>query len=113
MQAAHAAIEAGRHALFPPDEPPPHLVLCGSRCLETLEGVVARLKRHGIAHRAFFEPDLAGELTAVCTAPLRGAARRPLRRYSVLSLPTAAKTGLETTDIHAASISKLSKGFST
>jgi hypothetical protein len=84
VQACHAAIEAARHGLFPPGDEHPHLVLCGARSEFSLEDIAARLARLAIAHQPVFEPDLGGQLTALCTEPLRGSRRVPLRRFSLL-----------------------------
>ena len=58
--------------------------------------VLARLARLDIRFRPFYEPDLGGELTALCTRPLRGDERLPLRRYRCLkgSRAPAEKTPL-------------------
>jgi len=93
VQACHAAIEAARHSLIPPTDDHPHLVLCGIHSELALAGVVARLSRLAIAHRTFCEPDLGGQLTAVCTQPLRGRQRLPLRRYGCLALPNTNPKG--------------------
>lgn len=93
VQACHAVIEAARHSLIPSADEHPHLVLCGVASELALTGVVARLSRHAIAHRTFREPDLGGQLTAVCTQPLRGDRRRPLHRYGCLTFSNLDPTG--------------------
>jgi hypothetical protein len=82
VQACHAAIEAAR--LLPQQLAHPHLVVIGipderqlCRCLE-------HLRRVGIAHRPFHEPDRGNELTALATEPVFGQRRRLLRRYRCL-----------------------------
>ena len=89
VQACHAAIEAARHSLFPPGDEHPHLVLCGVRSEIALQSVIVRLRRLTVAHQPFYEPDLGGQLTALCTEPLRGDRRRGLRGYTLLRGPPA------------------------
>ena len=84
VQACHAAIEAARSSLFPPGDEHPHLVLCGIGSEIELLNVLARLARLDIAFRPFCEPDLGGELTSLCTRPLRGDERLPLRHFRCL-----------------------------
>lgn len=83
VQACHAAIEAAREFLSPSGVHP-HLVLCGVNNEATLHRETKRLEKLGIRFACFREPDRAGELTALATEPLRGEARRPMRRYQLL-----------------------------
>lgn len=84
VQSCHAAIEAVR-SLFPPDLPHPHLIICGVRDEPALWDRMARLQRHGVRLRAFFEPDRGGELTALATEPVFGPTRRLFRNLRLLS----------------------------
>jgi hypothetical protein len=59
-------------------------VLCGVKSLPQLHRVRERLTALGIPLRTFSDADLGGDLTALATAPLRGEARRRLRRYQCL-----------------------------
>ena len=76
-------MEAARHLLSTEDEHP-HLVLCGVDSELKLRNLLRRLERHKIAFRAFWEPDIDGQLTALATQSLRGDQRLPLRRYQCL-----------------------------
>jgi hypothetical protein len=87
VQACHAAIEAARHSFFLPADEHPHLVLCGIRSEVALQGVMLRLRRQSIRHQPFYEPDFGGQLTAICTEPLRDERRRGLRGYTLLRGP--------------------------
>lgn len=69
VQAAHAAIEASRKGLIPPDTPHPHLIICTTpdingliKCAERLDGKVK--------FEMFCEPDIDNKPTALCTEPL-------------------------------------------
>jgi hypothetical protein len=44
-----------------------------------------RLERAGIRFRAFFEPDLSEQLTALATEPLRGPIRQLFRNLRLLN----------------------------
>ena len=46
-----------------------------------------RLRRLGIAYRAFYEPDRGNELTAVGTEPVCGERRQVFKGYRCLSQP--------------------------
>jgi hypothetical protein len=54
-----------------------------------LRRACALLAHEDVRFAAFHEPDRAGELTALATEPLRGRARRPLRRFPLLTDPAA------------------------
>ena len=96
MQAAHAAIEACRTGLIPPngsgdgglapggEAPHPHLVLCHVNSIPALLRAAESLRAAGIRFQIFHEPDLGGAPTALATEPLRGEARAPLRRFPLL-----------------------------
>ena len=68
-QATHAAIEF--HHKHPEHakawRPSNNLVILAAPGREALEGLQARLNQ--IPHAAFHEPDLGGDLTAICFAP--------------------------------------------
>jgi hypothetical protein len=83
VQACHAAMEAAR-AFLPPSLEHPSLVICGIRDGPRLLQCLARLEAAGIRHRAFYEPDLNHQLTAVATEPVAGSQRELFRRYSLL-----------------------------
>lgn len=50
----------------------------------SLQLAARNLNKHGIAYRAFAEPDLDGQTTALATEPLRGDARKHFRKYRLL-----------------------------
>jgi hypothetical protein len=84
VQACHACIEATR-AFLPSDHEHPFLVICGVRDERRLGHCRDRLDRAGIRYRAFFEPDLGNQLTALASEPLRGARRDFFRHCPLLS----------------------------
>jgi len=84
VQACHACLEAAR-AFLPPAHEHPSLVVCGVRNEAGLARSLAALSRAGIRCRAFREPDLGGQVTAVATEPVSGAARRFFRKYRLLN----------------------------
>jgi hypothetical protein len=84
VQAAHAAVEAARAGLIPPGGPHPHLVLCHVGSIHGLLRAADRLEHAGVRFQIFHEPDRDGAPTALATAPLRGEARAPCRRFPLL-----------------------------
>jgi hypothetical protein len=83
VQACHASLEAAR-AFLPSHAEHPFLVVCGVRDERRLGLCRDRLGRAGIRFRAFHEPDLGGQLTALATEPLRGPQRHFFRDYQLL-----------------------------
>ena len=84
VQSCHAAIEVAR-TLLPAELPHPHLVVCSVSGERELFQCLERLRRLGIAYRAFHEPDRGSELTALGTEPISGERRRIFKRYRCLS----------------------------
>lgn len=87
VQAAHAAHQAGER--FGSHS---HMVLIDISCEEDLYKAADHLEQHGIQFEMFHEPDYDTGHTAICTQPLTGDARRPLRRYKLMKedVPQAA-----------------------
>jgi hypothetical protein len=79
VQAAHAAAEAGHkfgeHS---------HLICFGIHDQNDLLKASIFLESKGIRFQMFFEPDHNTGYTAICTEPLKGDARKPMRRFSLL-----------------------------
>lgn len=84
VQACHASLEAAR-AFLPSPYEHPFVIVCGVRDERRLGQCLRRLEAAGIRFRAFFEPDLGGQLTAAATEPVRGNQRRLFRRFQLLS----------------------------
>ncbi len=82
VQASHAALEAGNR--FGPHS---HLVLIGLKDETALIKAAAQLDENGIDHEMFFEPDNQAGYTALCTRPLQGEERKPLKRFPLLKSP--------------------------
>ena len=85
VQAGHACLEAAR-AFLPCDHEHPFLVVCGVRDEVRLGRCLDRLRAAGVRFRAFFEPDLGGQLTAAATEPLRGQQRQLMRDLRLLTV---------------------------
>jgi hypothetical protein len=85
VQAAHGVL-AATLAFGEPSKTHPHLVLCATKDEAELASLFNRLKDQGVPCCAWYESDqpLAGQLTAVATAPLAGAGRLPLRHLPLL-----------------------------
>jgi hypothetical protein len=84
VQSCHAVIEVAK-SLLPAEFPHPHIVVCAIPDERRLFQCLERLRRCGIAHRAFYEPDRDNELTAIGTEPIFGERRRLFKGYRCLS----------------------------
>ena len=86
VQSCHAAIEATRNGLIPPEIEHPNLVLIGSENLPALLQIRAKLRTLGIRFQEFVEPDIGNQITAIATAPLSGDIRKHFKKYQLLNL---------------------------
>jgi hypothetical protein len=84
VQACHASLEAAR-AFLPVPHSHPFVIVCGIRDEHKLYQSLEHLTRSGIRYRAFYEPDLDDQLTAVATEPVFGSQRRVFRNYPLLT----------------------------
>lgn len=69
VQAAHAAMEMGFNIDYEPSGPV-HIVLLKVDTQVDLMEAMLELEERGFRYQEFSEPDLKGELTALCTYPL-------------------------------------------
>ena len=86
VQAIHAAIEATRHSLITAEQVHPHVVLCGVKNAQKLLGFSRKLEEAGIKYRAFYEPDIDNEITAIATEPISGEQRSLFDKAQCLKL---------------------------
>lgn len=86
VQAIHASIEATRHSLITAEQVHPHVVLCGVKNMTKLIGLSQKLDQAGVQYRAFFEPDLNNEITAIATEPISGDSRQLFKNIQCLKL---------------------------
>lgn len=96
VQALHAVY--GMAALWVPQEhtgkDAANIVLLGLPSVAALRRALAKLQTSGLGHYSWVEPDgaLAGQLTALCTVPLREPERAVLKNYKLWSLREQAGT---------------------
>ncbi len=83
VQIAHAAV-AATFAFGEPDRTHPNLVVCTVANEAELDALFNRLKEKGVRCCEWREEDMGKQLTAIATAPLRGAERKPLKRLKLL-----------------------------
>jgi len=83
VQSCHAAFEAAR-SFLPAGQEHPHIIVCQVRDELTLRQSLDKLQTHGVRCRAFLEPDLGNELTALATEPVFDGTRRLFRRFPLL-----------------------------
>lgn len=80
VQSAHAAACAGyafgEHS---------HLICFGIDSQDDLIKAAQHLERHGIRFEMFFEPDYQTGHTAICTEPLQGERRKPMKRFTLFT----------------------------
>lgn len=85
MQAAHAVLEAVRAGVLDSAGPVhPNFVLCGVPGLPHLLKAADHLLAAGVRFHTWTDSLFADQPTAICTEPLSGERRRPLRRYPLL-----------------------------
>ena len=83
VQAGHAIFEASQEFRQTYTQHP-NLILCEVRDEQRLSSVIKKLQKNNIKFVAFHEPDRDNELTAVCTEPVTGEARRVFRDYQLI-----------------------------
>lgn len=83
VQVTHAAI-AATFAFGEPHRTHPNLVVCAVANECELDALFNRLKEKGVRVCAWYEEDMDKQLTAIATAPLRGAERKPLKRLKLI-----------------------------
>lgn len=88
VQACHAAYEVGLASAAPAETS--RMIVCTVPDREALLFASERLRERGVAHEMFFEPDFDIGHSALATHPLRGAQRKPLRRYPMYKIDSMA-----------------------
>ncbi len=88
VQTAHASIDAARFGLIPSDIDHPHAVLIGIRNEIQLQKCLLKLEANGIKHKAFYEPDIGNQLTAIATETISGDRRSFFKNYTLLQSQT-------------------------
>ena len=83
VQACHGVL-AATNTFGEPNRTHPNLIVCTVESEGELNDLFNRLKLRGVRCCGWYEPDMGGSLTAVCTAPLRGKERRELRKLRLL-----------------------------
>lgn len=81
MQASHAALEAG-FSFNKPDSST-HLVLLSAKDEDHLKNIAKYLEDKHIQFEMFYEPDYNTGFASICTEPLFGDDRKPLRKFSL------------------------------
>ena len=84
VQACHAVIDA--REFYPANMESPNLVLLGVNDEKKLVSTLRRISELGIRCKAFVEPDIGNQLTAIATEPVSGASRRHFKQYQLFNL---------------------------
>jgi hypothetical protein len=80
-------MEAAR-CFLPSGKEHPHVIVCGLPDDPALKRSLDHLAQIGIRWRAFVEPDLDDQLTAVATEPVPKPLKRFFRKYRLLGSPS-------------------------
>tara|TARA_R110002020_G_scaffold441478_4_gene652285 strand:+ start:2011 stop:2316 length:306 start_codon:yes stop_codon:yes gene_type:complete len=80
VQSAHAAIEASR-AFIKPGEEHPSVIIVTVKSEQKLKNIADKL---GVKYRAFFEPDIGNQMTAIATEPIHGEQRKFFRKFQLM-----------------------------
>jgi len=83
VQAGHVCMWVGSE--IGPQEGAVNFVLSPAKCEVELEEIAMHLEMHGIKYKIFKEtmPEIAGH-TAICTFPLVGDQRKPLKKFQLM-----------------------------
>ena len=93
VQVAHAVLEAVRFGVVDPATTVhPNFVLLAVPDRPALLAAADRVARAGVRFHAWSDSLFPGGPTALCTEPLAGDRRRPLRRYLLFEVPTCPKS---------------------
>ena len=85
---ASHAIYAAAQALHNPDIEQPHFAMCAAKDEDALRSLCERLEQSGIRFKAWHEPDLNHQLSAIATEPISGEGRKHFSNYPLLKLQT-------------------------
>jgi len=88
-QVGHACLEAGRRFEQPPT--PTNLVVLAVASRSALEAALEAGRLAGVRTAAFIEPDRDLGLTAACSEPVAGQARRCFGRFALWAAPGLAR----------------------
>jgi len=80
VQSAHAAIEASR-AFLEPGQEHPSVIIVIVKSEQKLKSIAAKLD---VKFRAFFEPDIGNQMTAIATAPISGEQRNFFKKFQLM-----------------------------
>ena len=83
VQASHAAYAVAL-AYGSPHQTHPNLVLCSVADEAALNDAFNALKDAGVKCCGWYEDDMGNALTAVAAGPVRGAGRKPMKRFKLL-----------------------------
>lgn len=83
VQSCHACIEAAREYIKPGDEHP-SVIICEVRSEDKLRMIMNELEGK-IKFKAFQEPDIGNEYTAIATEPVFGAVRQLFKRFQLIT----------------------------
>lgn len=93
VQAAHAAVEAGRKNLIPHQVQHPHLIILEVQHEGKLLSAASTLEAKGLRVARWHEPDLSDELTAIAAEVVFGDTRHLFKRYPLLRCSTPNTSG--------------------
>lgn len=83
VQSSHACIEAARAYLTPGDKHP-SVIICSVKSEHKLKLCAEELSAKGIPTQIFREPDIGHQMTALASAPMRGAQRKIFSRFQLM-----------------------------
>jgi hypothetical protein len=81
VQSAHAAIEASR-AFIKPGQEHPSVIIVTVKSEHKLKTIAEKLQ---VKFRAFFEPDIGNQMTAIATEPIHGDDRQFFRKFQLMN----------------------------
>jgi hypothetical protein len=82
VQSCHAVIEASKHFGFTQEHP--SVIVCEAKNEETLLKFAKKLQEANIGFKAFQEPDIGNQFTALATEPVFGDKRLFFKNFQLL-----------------------------
>ena len=83
VQSVHAAIEATKAFKQTPRHP--SVIICSVEDEKALQKAIFKVEQSGIRYKAFLEPDIGNQMTAIATEPVCGKQRKVFKKFKLMN----------------------------
>ena len=83
VQSVHAAIEATK--AFKQPSRHPSVIICSVEDERALQKAIFKIEQSGVKYKAFLEPDIGNQLTAIATEPICGDGRKVFKKFKLMN----------------------------